>query len=223
MILRRFEIYSLSPSAPKAAVETFKRASRDCARFIPEVLHSAIGTNRSDVPLHLSWEQSYASPAAYLRYMEHPFHANRLDRFLMADNPENITTDNDYGVGLIGYRCETPVYYIPGGGARRVVMLRLADGAEQRFGEIAARAKGRGGMSLSTFNDNFFGSHWLDGETYMGYEPKWSHIWEQGFPTLDAALAYKGDWAEEAGAMVESTIDVVYELETGHGYDKAIV
>ena len=125
MILRRFEIYSFDGS--EEAVEKFAGAARDCARMIPEVLHSAIGRFTGSTPLNFSWEQAYASPESYCRYMEHPFHANMLDRYLMIDSPECILTDNGLGVGLIGYRCETPEYFLPKG-ARRVIAMRLVIG-----------------------------------------------------------------------------------------------
>ena len=216
-MLRRFEIYSLDPAASAASVEAFTRAARDCARYIPEVLHSAIGHNRTAAPLHFVWEHAYASRESYVRYMEHPFHASRLDRFLMIDNPELITTGNDYGVGLAGYRCDGPVYFLPGG-ARRVVFLSLADGAEADFAAIARDQAGRQGMTLSTFHENTFGPRWMDGETWIGPQPRFSHIWEQGFASLDDALVHRADWQGAAAGMVTDSVDVVYAIEPGHGY-----
>ena len=219
-MLRRFEIYSLAPDAPAASVAAFSRAARDCSLYIPEVLHSAIGINRSDVPLHFVWEHAYASPDAYVRYMEHPFHCARLDRFLMADQPERITSDNGYGVGLIGYSCETPVYYLERG-ARRVVALKLRDGAETAFADLAARAPGRDGMILSTFHDNSFASRWADGATVVSPPPRFDHLWEQGFATIAEALADPGEWRREAAPLIEEMIEVVYEIEPGFGYRAA--
>ena len=71
MILRRFEMYSFEGS--DAAVADFARAARECARYIPEVLYSATGRISGTPPLNFAWEQAYASPESYRRYMEHPF------------------------------------------------------------------------------------------------------------------------------------------------------
>src|SRR5665213_2246286 len=97
---------------------------RDGARYIPEVLNSAIGDNCSEAPVDLAWEHAYASPAAYRRYMEHPFHANILDRYLTHDSPEKIITSKGLGVDLIGYICEARDYFLPNG-ARRITCLKL--------------------------------------------------------------------------------------------------
>ena len=215
MILRRFEIYSFD--GPPEAVEKFAAAARDCARFIPEVLHSAIGRFTGSTPLNFAWEQAYASPESYCRYMEHPFHAAMLDRYLMIDSPECISTDNGLGVGLIGYRCETPEYFLPQG-ARRVIAMRLAEGAEDAFAKIAAGELGWGGMILSVFKDNYFGSRWFDAESIVDPNPMYSNIWEQGFETLAAAQAYGEPWRKATDGMIEAMVEVAYELEPGYGY-----
>jgi hypothetical protein len=213
--LRRFEIYSFD--GPEEAVEAFAAAARECARFIPEVLHSAIGRCAGTAPLNFAWEQAYASPAEYRRYMEHPYHAARLDRYLMLDSPECVLTDNGLGVGLIGYSCEPGEYFLPGG-ARRVLALRLRDGAAAEFDRLAAGERGRGGMVLSLFKENTFGSRWFDGETPIGPPPAVTHIWEQGFDSLAAALDYGEPWRAAAEGMVEAAVEVVYALEPGYGY-----
>lgn len=215
MTLRRFEIYSFE--GPPSAIEDFALAARDCARFIPEVLHSAIGRFSGSAPLNFAWEQAYASPEAYRRYMEHPYHAARLDRHLMIDSPECIATDNGLGVGLIGYTCEGEEYFIEKG-ARRVVGMRLAPGGGDAFARIAAEERGRGGMVLSVFKENTFAARWFDGETVVDPAPMYSHIWEQGFESLAAAHEYGAPWQERAPGMIETMVEVVYELEPGYGY-----
>jgi hypothetical protein len=149
--------------------------------------------------------------------MEHPFHAAILDRYLMADSPERVTFHNGIGAGLLGFACETPEYYLPSG-ARRVLALRLTQGAQEAFAALAAAELGAGGMILSLFKENSFGPRWYDGETWIGPEPAFSHVWEQGFPTVDAALAYADPWRAKAGDMVEKMVDVAYALEPGFGY-----
>jgi hypothetical protein len=125
-MLRRFEIYSLNPNAPPQKVEAMRAAMKNARRYIPEVLHSAIGSNQSAVALDVVWEHAYESSESYQRYMIHPFHANIYDRYLLNDCPERIVTDNPYDVGLLGYKCETPDYFLPNGAARRLVLLRVA-------------------------------------------------------------------------------------------------
>jgi len=218
MMLRRFEIYSIADRAPRADVDHLVRATRDCARFIPEVLHCAVGWNRADNPLHFVWEQAFASPADYQRYMEHPFHANLLDRFLMADSAERVTRNNGIGAGLLGYACDTAEYYQPRGGARRVVALRLADGVDAAFATIAGQAWRAGAMTLSVFRENTFGPRWFDGETWVGPAPAYTHVWEQGFASVDAALADEAPWRAAAAPLVEDSIEVVYAIEAGYGY-----
>ena len=214
-MLRRFEIYSFD--GPEEAIEDFVEAARDCARFIPEVLHSAIGRFSGSTALNFAWEQAYASPDTDRRYMEHPFHAARLDRYLMIDSPGCIATDNGLGVGLIGYSCDTPEYFLKKG-ARRVIGLQLAHGASDEFARIAAEERGRGGMVLSVFKENTFGARWFDGETVIDPAPMYSHVWEQGFDSLGIAQDYGEPWRERAAGVIEAVVDVVYELEPGYDY-----
>lgn len=217
-MLRRFEIYAVDPAAPAAAKEAMDVAIRDCGKYIPELLDSAIGHAESDSALNFVWEHAYASPASYQRYMAHPYHAAILDRFLLNDSPERIIMDNDSGLGLAGYDCEPGEYFLPDGAARRVVALRLKQGAQHEFARIAQEEAARGGMVLSVFKPNSFAAKWFDGETDTGLETPVTHLWEQGFATMDAARAYGGGWREKAGAVVEGAIELLYKLEAGAGY-----
>ena len=103
--IRRWEMFSIAPDAPAVARErTLAAPMRDCDRFIPGITRCAIGTNMADGPIELVWETTYESVGAYATtYMTHPYHAALLDRFLLPDCPERITTTNDFGAGLIGY------------------------------------------------------------------------------------------------------------------------
>jgi hypothetical protein len=213
--LRRFEVYSFE--GPDQSIEAFAEAARDCARFIPEVLHSAIGRFRSSTPLNFVWEQAYASPDAYRRYMEHPYHAARLDRHLMIDSPECIATDNGLGVGLIGYTCEDAEYFLERG-ARRVLGLSLAPGAEREFERMATQPGTRGGALLSLFKENTFGPRWFDGETVIGPPPIITHIWELGYESLQAAQAHEDAWRDTTQDLVQSVVEIVYEIQPGYGY-----
>lgn len=215
MILRRFEMYSFA--GPETAVAGFAQAAANCARFIPEVLHSATGRISGAPPLNFAWEQAYASPESYQRYMEHPYHAAILDRYLMIDSPECILTANALGVGLIGYRAEREAFFLPSG-ARRVIALQLRSGAEEAFAALAAAHLGRDGMVVSTFRDNWFGSRWFDAETVVDPNPMHSHIWEQGFSSLEAARANRESWLKEAERLTETMVEMVYAIEPGYGY-----
>ena len=101
-MLRRLEMYRLREEATPEARAGLLRALRDCPRYIPEVLDSAIGWNRSGSAIDLIWEQAYADPQAYERYMRHPFHICVLDHYLLPDNPSAILAPSDLGLGLLG-------------------------------------------------------------------------------------------------------------------------
>ncbi len=233
MMLRRFEIYSLRPDAPAADVARLRISLRDCGRHIPEVLHSAIGTNMAEGALQLAWEHAYESPEAYQRYMVHPFHAGILDRYLMADGPERVTSDNGLLAGIGGYECETPDYFQPGG-VRRLVMLQLApDASPAQLAAMGAALRNAPAESpelvTSVFAENTMASRWFDGVTPITAAPAWSHLWEQGFVSLDGAETYltgpsalasaeREDWAGWMDGLVLDELHVTYELEPGFGY-----
>ena len=215
MILRRFEMYSFE--GPESTIAEFARAATDCARHIPEVLHSAIGRISGAPPLNFAWEQAYASPESYQRYMEHPYHAAMLDRYLMIDSPECILTGNALGVGLIGYRSDPVDFYMPSG-ARRVIAMQLREGIEDAFAALAAAHLGKEGMQVSVFRDNWFGARWFDAETVVDANPMHTHIWEQGFASLAAAQANASSWREEARRLTDMMVEMIYEIEPGYGY-----
>ena len=183
-MLRRYEMYSISPDAPPAAVRRLADAFLRCGDFIPEVLDSAIGTNLSDAPVRLVWEHAYESPEAYQRYMVHPFHACILDRSLLADSPERIVSDNDLGAGLVGYACDGPVYRMQAG-VRRLVLL---DGPDEK---VAAMIGEETAPRVSVFAENTMGAAWMDGVTPITGRPPWTHLWEQGWDDLAAFEAYR--------------------------------
>src|SRR4029079_13823545 len=105
--IRRWEMFTVAPDASADARERLWRAMRDCDRFIPGITRCAVGTDVADGPIELVWETTYQSVGSYATtYMTHPYHAALLDRFLLPDCPERITTANDFGAGLIGYTVE---------------------------------------------------------------------------------------------------------------------
>jgi hypothetical protein len=226
-VLRRYEMYSISPDAAPADVRQLAEAFRQCGRFIPEVLDSAIGTNLSDAPIRLVWEHAYASPEAYQHYMVQAFHACILDRYLLADSPERIVTSNDFGAGLVGYACDTPVYRLASG-VRRLVLLDLAPDASHAdvaalADEIGRDAPGIDGLRVSVVAENTMASAWMDGVTPITARPRWSHVWEQGWDDLAGYEAYRDgtsaladaerrDWEGAAGGVVRGAASVHYKL-----------
>ncbi len=202
-MLRRFEVYALRPDAPVERVRDLEEACRRCGRFIPEVLDCAVGQNRSDAPVQLVWEHAYASPEAYRRYMVHPYHAVVVDRYLLPDAPGRIVIDGPLGAGLYGYACDTPSYRMRGG-VRRLVLLRVGTGASEA--EVSKLREALEGapedvpdMVVSIMAANTMGSAWFDGVTPIMGPPRWTHLWEQGFPSLDALESYRHGASATAG------------------------
>ena len=222
-VLRRFEMYSLRDHASPDAVARLRTALRDCARFIPEVLHSAIGTNLSSAPVDLVWEHAYDSPEAYRRYMVHPFHACVLDRYLLRDSPERVVSDNDLGAGLLGYECDRPDFFLRAG-VRRIVLLQIA--SETTAADLAALATRLRDaqteapeLAVSIFAENTFANRWFDGVTPITPPSRWTHLWEQGFRSADELSRYRLKSSELASAdrssIVRRTATVEYIMDPG--------
>jgi hypothetical protein len=226
-MFRRFEVYALAPDAPLERVRALEAACRHCGRFIPDIIDCAVGTNLSDAPVQLVWEHAYISPEAYGRYMVHPFHATVLDRYLLPDAPERIVIDGPLGAGLYGYSCESASYRMHGG-IRRLVLLRLEAGAADaevaRLRDVAQGAPQQTpDMVVSVLAANTMGSAWFDGVTPVMGPPRWTHIWEHGFSSLDALDAYRhGDstmaeleragWDGPIGGVVKRSAELFYEV-----------
>jgi hypothetical protein len=226
-MLRRFEIYALRPDVPVDGVHALESACRRCGHFIPEVLDSAVGTNRSETPVQMVWEHAYASAEAYGRYMVHPYHAVVLDRYLLQDSPERIVVDDPLGAGLVGYSCDGPSYRMPGG-VRRLVLLRLAANASPqevaRLRDALERApEDAPEMVVSVMGANTLGPAWFDGVTPITGPPRWTHLWEQGFSDFDALESYRsGDsrtaeiersgWERDVGGIVKRSVELFYEM-----------
>jgi hypothetical protein len=225
-VLRRFEAYAIRPDAPEQAVRALEAACRHCGRHIPEVLDSAVGWNLSGAPVHLVWEHAYDSPEAYRRYMVHPYHAAVLDRFLLPDSPERVVLDDTAGLGLFGYACDRPAYRLAEG-IRRVVLVRMEpDTAAADLGRLLddlVRVPERAPeMTLSAVGANTVGPAWFDGVTPITGPPRWTHVWEQGFPSrraLDSYLASEAAAAEPGrtdhrpgAVMVRRTTELVYAV-----------
>jgi hypothetical protein len=226
-MLRRFEMYAVRSDAADGARRRFEDACRGCGHHISEVIDSAVHTNLSEAPVQLVWEHAYDSPDAYRRYMVHPYHATELDRFILADSPERVVADDALGAGLVGYRCDDPVYRMAGG-MRRIVLLRVRAGlSPERERELRAALEAAPaetpGMVLAVAARNTLGAAWFDGVTPVGPPPGWSHLWEQGFADRHALDSYRAGSsslarAERAGwigwmdGAITRAADVFYEI-----------
>jgi hypothetical protein len=225
-VLRRFELYSLTRPRPPGSA-ALEEACRSCGDFVPEVLFSRVGRNRSDAPVDLVWEHAFDSADAYRGYMVHPFHAAVLDRYLLHDSPERVVTDNDLGAGLVGYHCDGPVFDMDGG-IRRLVLLRLdrdaPPDAVHRLTDSLGQAPAHiDAMVVSVMAANSLGQAWFDAVTPVGGRPRWTHLWEQGFVSTDAFEAYRHGpsvpaeaerhgWVGHMGGLVRHSVSVHYDL-----------
>jgi hypothetical protein len=212
--IRRWEMFSLDADASAAAKERLRRAMRDCDRFIPGITRCAVGSNTADGPIELVWETTYRSVGAYATtYMTHPYHAALLDRFLLPDCPERITTGNDFGAGLVGYTVERDRPLGPVA-LRRLLLLDFGEG------DVDVELPDDG-WSDSILAENTMATRWFDGETDLGGRPAWTHLWDQCFASVEQFEHHlKG---ESRAAAVETAVvaaaarsaDVVYAPEVG--------
>jgi hypothetical protein len=216
--VRRWEMFTLAPDAAASARERLWRAMRDCDRFIPGITRCAVGTNTGDGPIELVWETTYQSVGAYATtYMTHPYHAALLDRFLLPDCPERITTTNDFGAGLIGYTVDRDRPLGPVA-VRRLLLLDLHGSADAvSFADDVAAADD--GWSDSILAENTMATRWFDGETDLGGRPRWSHLWDQCFQSVEQFDAHRRGTSEAAGVERRwadvGSAQIVYEPEVG--------
>jgi hypothetical protein len=202
-MLRRYETYAFLRGAETHERQRLADVLLDAGRYIPEVLGSAVGWNRSSASSELVWEHWFESPTSYQRYMVHPYHADLIDRFVLADSPERVV-ETVKGAGLFGYRCEGAPPDTSS--ARLVVLLDLdpeaGDVLHQRLWDGLRDAVSALGADTIGFGANVLANAWFDGVTPLpGPPPRWSHVWEAGLPTapstgLDAVL----------GAVLDRTV-----------------
>jgi hypothetical protein len=144
--------------------------------------------------------------------MTHPYHAALLDRFLLPDCPERITTGNDFGAGLIGYVVERDRPLGPVA-IRRLVLLALDDPeeADELRRAVAAAADG---WSESILAENTMSTRWFDAETDLGGRPAWSHVWDQCFASIEQLEAHRcgrSAAAQVEGALAVRSAEVLYQ------------
>jgi hypothetical protein len=230
-MLRRFEMYSIRSDVAPATLATMESTFLRSGRYIPELRDCALGHNLSPAPLDIIWEHAYDSPAAYQRYMIHPYHAAVLDRFLLRDAPQCILTDSELrDAGLVGYACEGAPYRLSTG-ARRITLLSVDPSAPPEAREALEQALGRAhettpGMTLSVLAANSMASCWFDGVTPIRGPSRWTHIWEQGFETLADLEAYRlsdqpearaerDGWTGWMGGIIAQSAELYYEIRPG--------
>jgi len=210
-VLRRFESYAFPDTTTTEQVAELARVLRRAGRFVPEVLWSAVGTNRSDANVELVWEHAYDGPDAYARYMCHPYHICVLDRYLLPESPECITAPRaGLGLGLFGYEVEgTP--FRRDRGIRRVVAMKAArDVSPEKWdafvSELADRTSRVPELRLSIVGANTMGLEWFpDG---------WTHVWEQAFddePAMRRALADEAKLLDSG--PIADWVDIDYQLD----------
>lgn len=212
-MLRRFEMYGFAAHATPARQGELARVLRHTGVYIPEVLDSAVGRNRSDTEVDLVWEHAYEDPNAYARYMCHPFHICVLDRYLLPENPECITASRRaLQLGLLGYEVDDAPFRWEQG-IRRVVAMKTAPDADAAavaalLAELNARVGAVPDVRVSVAAENTMGLEWFpDG---------WTHVWEQAFDD-EAAMwrVAEHDAALLAASPMRDWVDVWYEMETG--------
>jgi hypothetical protein len=213
-------------AAPEKVLQ-LEEAFRRCGDFIPEMTHSVVGKNLSDVDVDMVWEHGYASPEAYQRYMVHPFHANILDRYLLNDCPERIVGNSPLGDGtLVGYACDGPVYLMRDG-MRKVVLFGLEGPDEEQTSfieSLRSLAGSEDGVVLSVVEPNTFGVAWFDGVTPMLPPSQWTHVWELGFESAEAYDAYQkgksaparaeaAGWTGDGFGVVRQAVELHYSVK----------
>lgn len=219
-MLRRFEMYKMREGTSPETVAELEEILRGCGRYIPQVLHSVVGTNLTDAGVEMVWEHAYESAETYYRqYMCHPYHICVFDRYLLPDSPGRVIENDSTGLGLVGYEIDAPTFYCKDG-FRRLVMLRMREEAPAE--RVDALLEGLQGapadapeLVVSIAAANSMGQEWFPGV--------WTHVWEQAFEDEAGVDAYlKGDsplaraeragWRDAATEVVEASVDVRYRL-----------
>ena len=217
--VRRWEMFTIAAGHAARSRERLWRAIRDCDKFIPGITRYTLGTNVADGPIELVLETTYTSVGAYATtYMTHPYHAALLDRFLLPDCPERITTTNDFGAGLIGYTVERDRPLGPVA-IRRLLLLDFDAGpaGDRPVGTDVEVPDD--GWSDSIVAANTMATRWFDAETDLGGRPGWSHLWDQCFATVDQHEAHRRGASRAAAieaALVSRAVrsaEVVYVPE----------
>jgi hypothetical protein len=206
-VLRRFESYAFDEAATAEQIGDLAAALRRCGEFIPEVHDSLVGMNRSEADVALVWEHAYEGPDAYARYMCHPYHICVLDRYLLPESPECITSPRaNLGIGLMGYEIGDAVFRRDAD-VRRVVAMKAAPGIDDReWSAFVATLTTRPQVQVSIVAPNTMGLEW--------FPNGWTHVWEQAYHDERAMQrAIVGEAALLDAGPIEGWIDVHYRLD----------
>lgn len=184
-MIRRFETYAFLPDVETERREELATVLAEAGRYIPEVLHCAVGWNRSEAPAELVWEHAFASAETYRRYMVHPYHVEMIDRYVLADSPERIV-EPAKGAALFGYHVPdiSPVAARSG---RRVILLSVDPEADhQAVVDVFCSLQVQSTSAVAwAGGPNELATTWFDGESPLPVSPpRWSHIWEAGYSSL---------------------------------------
>lgn len=214
-MLRRFETYGFHERTAPDQIDELARVLRRTGLYIPEVLDSAVGRNRSEAGVELVWEHAYEHPAAYAHYMCQPYHICILDRYLLPEAPECITASRrELMLGLLGYEIDGAPFRRTGGIRRVVAMKAVPDADRGAWAEFADTLQARPGempeLEVSIVAENTMGLEW--------FPTGWTHVWEQAYADDDAmARAQVGEADVLAAGPVTEWIDIHYWLETEAG------
>ena len=204
-MLRRLETYGFHPATTPEQIDDLARVLRRTGWFIPEVLDSAVGRNRSSAGVDLVWEHSYESPEAYARYMCQPvphLHPRPVSAAGGTRVHHRVAPRADARAdGLRDRRRALPA-------RRRDPSHRRAQGARPGDFDAFARRRSRRGPAsrVSVVAPNTMGLEW--------FPTGWTHIWEQAFDDDDAMQAATADEADVlARGPVTEWIDIHYVID----------
>lgn len=211
-MLRRFEMYGFHERTTPAQIDELARVLRRTGLFIPEVLDSAVGRNRSDADVDLVWEHAYEDPPAYAHYMCQPYHICVLDRYLLPEAPECITASRrELQLGLLGYEIDGAPFRRAGGIRRLVAMKADSDADASAWAVFADALRARPGqvpeLEVSIVAKNTMGLEW--------FPHGWTHVWEQAYADDDAmARARVGESEMLDAGPISEWVDIHYRMET---------
>jgi hypothetical protein len=179
--LRRIELLRVADGAPAGAVGGLENALRNAADHCPiRRVRLARSVTLRHGWTHV-WEQEYADTAALDAYMRDSYHWSVIDPFFDATSPTAIvervnvvTYDDSDAAGPTGW---------PEDGLRRLLIIRIADGADPDAIIALRDAIVAGGTELPLRG-------WRLATAMPHPTHRWSLVWEQLFDNDDALSEY---------------------------------
>ena len=228
-MLRRFETYNFDPHAPAADRARLRTAFRDSSRYIPDVLHSAVGENVSDAPVQLVWEHAYESVAT------------SGGTWSMPSMPRvgPVPAGGQPGAGRGRPRCRSRAGRLHLCRSRLLSLIRRAFGwscstckrrAPRRSTRCRSWPESPGPRQCRCLPPTAWRRRGSTARRQLGVGPRWSHLWELGFedpdahppdPPFDDRMAPEAGrrWEEVPGVTAAMTIS--YRIEPGWGYSSS--